>query len=54
MQYLSLTKEESIELIKKTVKLAHTAREKWLAKIGKTLEENNGIHMKEVKYLLIR
>ncbi|CAD7079599.1 unnamed protein product [Hermetia illucens] len=42
MQYLSLTKEESIELIKKTVKHAHTAREKWLAKIGKTLEENNG------------
>lgn len=32
MQHLGLSKEESIDLIKKTVKLARDAREKFLAK----------------------
>lgn len=43
MQYLGLTREESIDLLIKTVKLAHTARDKWLSKIGKTLKETNGL-----------
>lgn len=34
MEYLNLTNDESIELIKTAVKLAHTAREKYLLEQG--------------------
>lgn len=42
MEHLGLTKEESIDLLKKSVSLAHTARERFLTKNGKTLKEANG------------